>query len=151
MNVLYCITRSDTIGGAQIHVADMSSWLIEKGHSASVVIGGEGIYCKELARRSIPYFSSHSLQRAISARHEIGAIRELRGIFKHKSPDLISLHSAKAGVLGRLAAIGLPYPVVFTAHGWSFTEGIPKKAAFAYRMLVQGVGRLAVSIVRVSE
>ncbi|WP_371926258.1 glycosyltransferase, partial [Pseudomonas sp. FSL R10-0071] len=32
-------------------------------------------------------------------------------------PDVVHVHSSKAGVIGRLAAKSLSIPVVFTAHG----------------------------------
>ena len=151
MKLLFCITRSDTIGGAHIHVADMAEWMISHGHSVTVVVGGEGIYCNELKRRAIPYRSCRYLQRAIRLHHEIPAIREVRRIFAQESPDLVSLHSAKAGILGRLASIGLDHKVVFTAHGWSFTEGVPRKSAFLYRTLEKMLANLADRIITVSE
>jgi glycosyltransferase involved in cell wall biosynthesis len=151
LTILYCITRPDTAGGAEIHVADMAEWLIGNGHCVKVRVGGEGPYCEELRRRSIPYRACPSLLRNISLRHEIQAIRELRGILRKESPDLISLHSAKAGVIGRIAALGLPCMVVITAHGWSFTEGIKKRRAFVFRFLEKFMAHIADRIITVSE
>jgi glycosyltransferase involved in cell wall biosynthesis len=42
-------------------------------------------------------------------------------VLKEIWPDLVSTHSTKAGFLGRVAAWSLGIPVIFTAHGWSFT------------------------------
>lgn len=125
--------------------------MISQGHSVIVVVGGEGIYCKELNRRSIPYRTCRSLQRSISLRRDLSAIHELRSIFAQESPDLVSLHSAKAGITGRLASIGLRNKVVFTAHGWSFTQGVPRKSAFVYRTLEKMFANLADRIITVSE
>jgi glycosyltransferase involved in cell wall biosynthesis len=129
----------------------MSSWLAGQGHTVTVVVGGEGVYCDELARRSISFRSCQLLQRPVNLGHDLLAVRELRRIFRDESPDLISLHSAKAGILGRLAAAGLQSAVLFTAHGWSFTDGIPKKKAFVYRAGERLVANLADRIITVSE
>lgn len=125
--------------------------MIGLGHAVTVVVGGDGVYCEELDRRAIPYRSCKTLQRSISFRRELPAIRRLREIFVQESPDLVSLHSAKAGILGRLASIGARHKVVFTAHGWSFTDGIPRRDAFIYRWVEKLVANLADRIITVSE
>jgi glycosyltransferase involved in cell wall biosynthesis len=50
-----------------------------------------------------------------------------------------------------LAARALGLPVVFTAHGWSFTPGIPRRAAAAYRWIERLASPLASRIITVSE
>ena len=151
MKLLYCITRSDTLGGAHIHVADMAAWMRKNGHDASVVVGGEGPYCDHLTARQVPYTTSRHLCRPINFLSDIRAVGELRRIFSAISPDLISLHSAKAGLVGRLASIGSSIPVLFTAHGWPFTEGVSKRKAGLYRGLERLTAPLAHRIITVSE
>ena len=48
---------------------------------------------------------------------------------------LKSFENLKAGVLGRLASIILTIPVIFTAHGWAFTEGVSSLKQFFYAKL----------------
>ena len=151
MKILYCITRSDTLGGAHIHVADVASWARAHGHDASVIVGGEGPFCDHLSGLGVPYQVSSNLCRPIRPLSDLRAIAELRRMFRGASPDLISLHSAKAGLLGRLAALGLKVPVVFTAHGWSFTEGVPAPIGAFYRTLERLAAPLADRIITVSH
>jgi len=151
MKILYCITRSDTLGGAHIHVADMAVWIRAKGHDASVVVGGEGPYCDHLEAKNVPYTVSKHLVRPIHPLRDFMAINELRRIVKLHSPDLISLHSAKAGFVGRIVAHGLGKPVVFTAHGWAFTEGITGPKVRLFRALERIAAPLASRIITVSE
>ncbi|MEC4853293.1 MAG: glycosyltransferase family 4 protein, partial [Jaaginema sp. PMC 1079.18] len=70
---------------------------------------------------------------------------------KQFSPDIVSLHSSKAGILGRLACFFLNQPCIFTAHGWAFTEGVPKFQKNIYRFLEQKFEFLASRIICVSE
>ena len=135
MKVLYCITRSDTIGGAHVHVADMAQWLREQGHEALVAVGGNGIFCEHLARKHIPFINCRFLVRPVHPVKDISACVELRKVIRRQAPDLLALHSTKAGLFGRFCGIGANVPTVFTAHGWSFTEGISAGRAFLSKIL----------------
>ncbi|HFI0832739.1 TPA: glycosyltransferase family 4 protein [Streptococcus suis] len=44
----------------------------------------------------------------------------IRSVLKKIKPDIVYLHSTFAGVVGRIASIGLPTKVVYNPHGWSF-------------------------------
>ncbi|MER8187091.1 glycosyltransferase [Kitasatospora sp. NPDC094015] len=58
-----------------------------------------------------------------------GEVRRLRRIIRRAAPDVLHLHSAKAGLAGRLAARGA-LPTVFQPHAWSFAAvGGPMAAA----------------------
>ena len=61
-----------------------------------------------------------NFERSIDPRHDIGAFVELRKIADKVKPDLIHLHSSKAGVLGRWAFDGKKIPLFYTPHGYSF-------------------------------
>ena len=57
------------------------------------------------------------LGRSVSIAKDIKCIFILRRIFKTEKPDLINTHTAKAGALARIAALGLTVKVVHTFHG----------------------------------
>lgn len=46
--------------------------------------------------------------------------REIKKIIKEEKPDLIHLHSSKAGALGRLFFCKKNYKMIYTPHGYSF-------------------------------
>ena len=48
-----------------------------------------------------------------------GELARLRGIIRAAQPDVVHLHSSKAGLCGRLALRGR-LPTLFQPHGWSF-------------------------------
>lgn len=55
--------------------------------------------------------------------------RALAGIVAERSPDVVHLHSSKAGLVGRLALRGRR-PTIFQPQGWSFLAGAgPKRTA----------------------
>lgn len=59
-----------------------------------------------------------TLGRPISPRHDWAAYRELRALIRRIQPDVVHTHTAKAGLVGRLAAVheGVP-AIVHTYHG----------------------------------
>jgi glycosyltransferase involved in cell wall biosynthesis len=123
--MLFVITRGDSIGGGQIHVRDMARALQARGVRVGVASGSAGALQAELAQTGIPFFVVHDLVRSINPFFDLVAIGALRRRIRHFKPDLVSCHTSKAGLVGRLAALLEGVPAVFTAHGWQFAEGIP--------------------------
>lgn len=149
--IAFVITRSDAIGGAQIHVRDLAGALCERGHEVRVWVGGRGPFVEALRERGVQVEPLRHLVAPIEPRTDLRGLRELRRRLAAFSPDLLTLHSSKAGVLGRLAAVGLGIPVVYTAHGWPFVEGVPCRAAAVYRQVERRLAPLATRIIAVSD
>lgn len=61
-----------------------------------------------------------SFCREIKLAQELKAIKEVREIEEKIKPDIIHLHSSKAGVIGRVAFDGKNVPLFYTPHGYSF-------------------------------
>jgi hypothetical protein len=66
-------------------------------------------------------------------------------------PDLVSTHTAKAGMVGRIAAFLSGNPGIFTAHGWQFADGIPEKQARAVLVIEKMVAPLCRKVITVSR
>ncbi|TVR71907.1 MAG: hypothetical protein EA427_03705, partial [Spirochaetaceae bacterium] len=133
--VVFVITRGDSVGGAQIHVRDLASRLRAEGEAVLVLLGSSGPFTDDLDQRDVPWRICPGLARSINPVRDIRAVREVHRILLRVRPRLVSTHTAKAGLVGRLAACWTSTPVVFTAHGWQFTPGIPP----AQRLFVYGL------------
>ena len=151
MRVAYIVTKADPIGGAQIHVRDLATAMVDQGHSALVITSGTGPFIDELRARNIPVAVLRNLGVPIHPFRDLRALREIRRALTELPPDLIAAHSSKAGVLGRLAGRALKVPVVFTVHGWAFTPGIPARRAALYRRIERAAGPFSSRIITVSE
>lgn len=123
MRVALAVTRSDEPGGVQVYLRDLAAALVGRGHDVTVLAGGAGWLHEQLLRRGIPSLRLRHLQRDLHPWRDAQAFRELRDALRDLRPDLVSLHSSKAGWLGRLAAWNLRLPAVYTAHGWPFALG----------------------------
>lgn len=58
--------------------------------------------------------------RSINPKKDLRAIPEVKKIADEIQPDIIHLHSSKAGVIGRIAFNGKDIPLFYTPHGYSF-------------------------------
>lgn len=58
--------------------------------------------------------------RSINPMKDLAAIPEVKRIAEEIKPDIIHLHSSKAGVVGRAAFNGKDVPLFYTPHGYSF-------------------------------
>ena len=75
---------------------------------------------KDYFDKRIHLIEVENFARAITPSKDIAAFFEIRKIAKRVQPDIIHLHSSKAGALGRLAFNGKKVPVFYTPHGYSF-------------------------------
>lgn len=149
MKIAYIITLADHYGGAQIHVRDMSSWVKSNGHIPIVLAGTYGKIARDIQRNGIPFYHINGLNRPIHPLNDIRAFINLRRTLKEHRPDIVSCHSSKAGIIGRLAAWSLGLPVIFTAHGWSFSNGISWRKKFVFRALERLCARFCDHIITV--
>lgn len=153
MKIVIFITRGDSIGGAQTHVIDIARIFKSNGHDVLVCFGGkrEGPFMKLLIAKNIDFVNIECLKREISPIADFISILKLNKILKQYSPDVLSLHSSKAGILGRICGFVMGIPVVLTIHGWSFTEGVNKKKAIFYKFLEKYLAKLVTKFIVVSN
>ncbi|TVQ38235.1 MAG: glycosyltransferase family 1 protein [Spirochaetaceae bacterium] len=126
LHVAFVITRGDSIGGAQIHVRDLSSRLRADGATVLVLVGTSGPFTEDLDARGVRWRICPGLARSINPLRDLQAVREVHRVLLIERPQLVSTHTAKAGMVGRLAACWSGIPALFTVHGWQFAPGIPR-------------------------
>ena len=114
MRILQIITKSE-LGGAQSVLTTLVNSLVQN-HEV-IVVGGEGngkmweVISDKAIKINCPY-----LKRSISIINDIKATFFLHKIYHQYNPDIIHLHSSKAGILGRLASPKCK--IVYTVHGF---------------------------------
>lgn len=151
MKIAILITHPDNVGGGHVHVRDLASALISRGHAVKILVGQRGPFTDMLSARQIPFQSLSHLQRAINPINDLRALIEIRNQLATYKPDLVSCHSSKAGWLGRIAAGLEGIPAVFTAHGWAFSEGTPPVRRILYKWAELLAARSGNRIIAVSE
>ncbi|ULH08867.1 glycosyltransferase family 4 protein [Alcaligenes faecalis] len=123
-----------------------------RGHDILVLAGGKkGELFDRARQRGISIQTLAELVHPIQINSDYRCILQLRQILKRAKPDLLHLHSSKAGVIGRVAGLLSGVPCVFTAHGWAFTEGVSKKKRNLYLGIEYSLAFLAKKIITVSQ
>lgn len=114
MKILQIITKSE-LGGAQSVLTSIVNALCAE-HEVTVIAGeGDGKMFDAIDDRVRKIHYSH-LQRAVSLYHDTKALFYLWKLNRKLRPDIIHLHSSKAGLLGRL--VFPKQKIVYTIHGF---------------------------------
>lgn len=94
-----------------------------------------------------------SLSRNISWRRDLGSLAALVKLFRGRPrPDVVHTHTAKAGALGRIAAIFSGVPIrVHTFHGHVFENYFSPIVTFAFINIERLLGRFTDRIIAISE
>lgn len=147
--VAFVITNSE-IGGAQSHVGDLLRAL--RGRiDATVLAGGDGPLFATAQAAGAQTMRLALLDNAMSPLRALKTLRELMAALRHAAPDLIHVHSAKAGALGRLAGWLLGIPVVYTVHGFGFKPAAPLMRRLASRLAEWCLAPLTARLICVAD
>ena len=83
-------------------------------------------------------FIKLQMMRNINPKNDFGSMLALRKILKAEAPDIVHLHSSKAGVLGRMASLGFVKrnKIFYSPHGYAFLrQDISPSAQKTYRLI----------------
>lgn len=134
MKILYIITQGEQ-GGAQKSICDLRLGMRRLGHEVVVAVG-------EIENEGDRWLEADlevkSLQREIRPFRDLKALFEIVRLIKKINPDVVHLHSSKAGVVGALACFITRKPSVYTVHGFVFLEpmNLVKKNIYIFLELV---------------
>ncbi|HET7567380.1 MAG TPA: glycosyltransferase [Gaiellaceae bacterium] len=157
IRVLRVIARLN-VGGPALHVAYLSEGLRDRGYETMLVAGtvGEGEGSMEAVARSRgvePVFVP-TLQREVSPVEDVVSARTLRKLIRAFRPHVLHTHTAKAGAVGRLAALiageARPPVVVHTFHGHVLRGYFGGAATEAFRRLERQLARATDALIAVS-
>jgi glycosyltransferase involved in cell wall biosynthesis len=125
LRVVHVITRL-ILGGAQENTLLTCEDLArDYGDDVLLVtgppLGPEGSLLDRAKANRVPLAIVDSLRRAIHPLRDLRAYGELKRLLRDFRPDVVHTHSAKAGLLGRLAASAVGVPeIVHSVHGAPF-------------------------------
>ena len=156
MRVAHVITRM-IIGGAQENtLLNCQDLVREYGDEVLLVagpaIGPEGDLLKQGRGGGVSVRYVPTLRRAIHPPRDWQAYRELKQALRQFNPDVVHTHSAKAGILGRLAAWSLRVPaIVHTVHGAPFGPYDPWPRRTFYRWCERYAARRCHHVISVAD
>lgn len=83
-------------------------------------------------------FIKVQMTRNINPKNDLKSLQSLRKILKEERPDIVHLHSSKAGVLGRIASSGIinRNKIFYSPHGYAFLrQDISPTTQRAFRLI----------------
>ncbi len=148
--IIYLITQSE-LGGAQKNVLDLAVSL-KNDYEILVAAGpeGQGQLLKELEKQKIKTKKLSWLRRSVNPLFDFLAFWEIKNLLKKEKPDILHLHSSKAGILGSLAA-SPKTKIVYTVHGAVFEAAFSSLAKKIFLMLEKWTARFKNKIICVSQ
>jgi len=157
IRVLRVIARLN-VGGPALHVSYLTSELDKIGYETMLVAGrvseGEGSMEYAAREQGIEPVYIPSLQREISPLVDASAIAKVTGLIREFRPHVLHTHTAKAGAVGRIAAMlagrARPPVVVHTFHGHVLRGYFGPGKTEAFRKLERRLARSTDALIAVS-
>lgn len=106
--ILYIISDWQ-FGGGSRHVFDLITSLDKKQFTPILISVPSPIL--DLLKNKIKTYSV-----PMNSRLDLKAVKEMQNIIAHEKPDIIHLHSTRAGILGTIAAKKFKIPIIYTEH-----------------------------------
>jgi len=146
------------MGGPALHVAYLSAGLDERGYETTLVAGslarGEESMAFVADRLGVPIVTIAQLHREISPLRDGLAAFRLARLLRAVRPQILHTHTAKAGAIGRLAAVlageARPPIVVHTFHGHVLSGYFGPFRAGVFRLLEHLLAKVSTALVAVS-
>lgn len=92
---------------------------------------------KDYFDSKVKFIKVENFTRSINPKRDLKALKEIKKIVKEVKPDIVHLHSSKAGVLGRLAVNGNKIKMFYNPHGFSFLKQDNSKAKRTIYWLIE--------------
>ncbi|HEY2073439.1 MAG TPA: glycosyltransferase family 4 protein [Gaiellaceae bacterium] len=157
IKVLRVIARLN-VGGPALHVAYLAAGLAERGYDTTLVAGTLGRGEESMAfvadAEGVTIEVIDELHRNITPFRDIRAILRLADLIRREQPDIIHTHTAKAGAVGRVAALlagrARPPIVVHTFHGHVLRGYFNRVVTSGFRILERLLARVTTKLIAVS-
>jgi glycosyltransferase involved in cell wall biosynthesis len=157
VRVLRVIARLN-MGGPALHVAYLTEGLAKRGYQTTLVAGtlarGEDSMQFVAEQHGVEIVRVDELHREISLIRDVLAAFRLAKLIRRLRPQILHTHTAKAGAVGRLAAVlagrARPPIVVHTFHGHVLRGYFgPFRTGF-FRLLERALARVSTRLIAVS-
>ncbi len=152
--ILRIINRFN-LGGPTYNVAYLSKYLSPQFET--LLVGG----MKDDSEASSDYIVQKlglnpviipSMKRSINPMNDYDAYRKIKTLIKDFKPDIVHTHAAKAGTLGRLAAVSCRVPIiVHTYHGHYFHSYFNSIKTNTFKAIERYLAQRSSAIVAISE
>lgn len=146
------------MGGPALHVSYLTAGLADRGYDTTLVAGtlarGESSMSFVARELGVSVTELPQLHREVSAVYDSLSVLRLVSIIRRRRPQILHTHTAKAGAIGRLAAVlagdARPPVIVHTFHGHVLRGYFGPVRSAAFRRIEQELAKVATTLIAVS-
>lgn len=149
--ILYILTKPD-LGGVSKYLLEIVTH-IQKNVEPYFIMSSPGYFSEQLEKlgyKNNTFFIPMTNSIINLPLHIMSNLQTLN-IIRRIKPDLIHCNSTTGGIVGRICGALTFTPVIFTAHGWAFTDGISQNKQIFYKFLEVALSSITKKIICVSE
>lgn len=148
--LMLVVTNAD-LAGAPIHVRDLAIGLKKQFKKIIIVFGEEGVIQKVCSDQNIDTYIIPTMRSNINLLQDWKSLTTLSEIVINTRPDVIHVHSTKAGMISRIVAKMHKIPLVYTIHGWGFGTGRKMHVSIFVRWIEFALKMLTTRYIAVSN
>lgn len=139
-----------TIGGTVTYIVGLINNLDKTKFENIVICPKYGDLDEKLKNIGVKVYNIE-MEREISVFNDAKNLFLLVKYIKKLKPDLIYLHSSKAGALGRVASCLTGVPCIYNSHGWAFDMKISKSKRIIYTFIERMLSNFTNKIINISK
>lgn len=127
-NKIKVIHILQSAGGVAQYLMDLLTYMNDARYDNIIIASNDYKNYEEILYKKCKRICYVDMIREINFKKDFRAIIEINKLIKQEKPDILYLHSSKAGALGRIAALfNNKVKIIYNAHGWYFNADIGKK------------------------
>jgi glycosyltransferase involved in cell wall biosynthesis len=144
-------------GGVPEHVRLLADGLHDRGYEVTVAGPADAAPRARMEERGVEYVELPIVGDMLALRRDLPTTRALTALMRERRFDLVHLHSQKAGLLGRLAAVPARTPAVYTPnsliHRFMFIVPSPtaRQRYLKTLWMERVLGRITTALIAVSQ
>lgn len=139
----------EAAGGVDVYLKMLLNFLDQKQYTHILVCSKD--YIQKDYESLVDQFIMVDITHDINLLLDLKAIFQIRKIISIQSPDIVYLHSSKAGAIGRISNLGFFNHCIYNAHGWSFNMKCRKPKQAFYTLVERMLSKLTSCIVCISD
>ncbi|WP_061309244.1 glycosyltransferase, partial [Clostridium botulinum] len=138
-------------GGVARYLQMLFKYMDRNKYEQILIYPNEYDYEKKDFKNLVDNIEFIDIYREINLKKDIISIFKLYKLIKKYNPDLIYVHSSKAGALGRIANSITRKPIIYNPHGWAFNMNVSNKKKFIYKTVEKILAKRCDKIIAISE
>lgn len=142
---------AQSAGGVAVYLRTFFQYYPQGQDEQILVVSKD--YSLSVFQELVDHIEVVDMRRELNFSADRAAIRQIRQLLKYYHPDLLYLHSSKAGALGRLATLGMKDRplIIYNPHGWAFNMRVFWGKRWLYRMIERQLAKYCERIVLISD